>query len=318
MDIQTYWHTLQTDWPWSIFSREKTCKTIVPPNSMHIRNFFSDNHYHLYVKYGLALAIKSNQRVDERRSLYNKMQEKRVWQSNFEAFDQLLDSIYGKGYDKSSTIPVDNNFQILDGSHRLAWLAATWIQPTVEVLSHPSHTYNKNWFISNGFTEEEMNLIHSAKRDFFSRYEDNEHNKMLWFIWWSTIQDLGWNWDSILEIIWENNLSNFYIRNFWTILKQIIRTSYTEDGIDGETLANKVDWISERSGGLVWIISYKPESTEEIANIKRKVRTKIRPLLSEYCFDSIIHSIDIPHPLSNKIRRILEKTVQSMNALLYI
>jgi hypothetical protein len=310
-------HSNNKTWPGSVLNKE-WIDVIVPKNIMHLRNFFSDKHYHLYVKYWLAKAISESSNIDEWKKIYKKMQLKRVWKSEFKKFDRLLDSIYWNWYDTDSIIPVDNAFNILDWSHRLAWLAAIWKHPNVEILNHPSHDYNLEWFINNDFTEKELNLIKKAKKDFFQEYDWNINQKKIWFIWWSTIQELEWKWDEIIKIIGIDNLSDFYVRNFGSELSYIIDLAYLWDGIDNKTLRNKNNWITKRSNWLLWVLTYDDKWDKGIITIKNKVRKNIIPKLSEYNFDSIIHSVDTAHPLSNKIRLWIQDTVDKMNALLYI
>jgi hypothetical protein len=310
-------HLYNYEWPGSVFNK-KWKKVIVPLNIMHLRNFFSDMHYHLYVKYWVAKAIKENNNVDIWRKIYDKMQEKRIGISCFNKFESLLDSIYWEGYNPMQAIPVDNAFNILDGSHRLAWLAVLWEHPLIEVIDYSSHNYDKWWFIDNWFSQQELKFIHEVKRDFFLKYNWNLNQKQLGFIWWSTIQELWWNWNQIISLIWIEKLSDFYIRNFGSQLKYIINLAYLSDWIDSRTLIEKNDWIMKRSNWLIWILTYDNVWEEEIRLIKDKVRNYIIPQLSEYNFDSIIHSVDIAHPTSNKIRLEMQRYVDQMNALLYI
>lgn len=314
--LKDNWHIKNVDWPWSSFKWENY-RTYVWANVMHLKNFFSDKHFHLYVKYWLAKAIITWENIDVWKQLYIKMQKKRIWEAKFWKFDQLIDSIVWKWYNWS-VIPVDNDFNILDWSHRLWILAVLWIHPTIEILSFPSHNYDINWFYNNWFTNEEIDLIKSAKKDFFQKYIWSLQSKKVWFIWWSTINDLWWKWDKIISLIWVDNLSDFYIRNFWNQLSNLIDIAYYWDWIDSSTLRKKNLWISERSKWLLWVISFTWNDNWNIKQIKERVREWIIPELSEYLFDSIIHSVDEAHPQSNKIRLQIDDIVAKMNALLYI
>lgn len=311
-------HKYSKEWPGSVFNK-KWKRIIVPPNKMHVRNFFSDMHYHLYIKYGLAKAIKENKDIDTWKKIYEKMQIKRVWISRFRRFDSLLDSIYWGWFDaEREPIPVDNAFNILDWSHRLAWLAVMWEHPTIEVIDAPSHNYNKQWFLDHWFTDKEISLAQNMKKDFFQKYNGNLNSKPLGFVWWSTIQDLWWSWNEIIDLIWVTNICDFYIRNFGSQLANIIDLAYLSDWIDNRTLKQKNEWITSRSQWLIWIITYSDIWEFAINQLKTSVRAKVIPMLSEYNFDSIIHSVDEIHPRSNKIRFEIQKIVDQINALLYI
>lgn len=316
MNLKSNNHRININWPWSQFNR-KWLKIIVPPNLMHINNFFSDKHYHLYLKFWLANAIKEDKNVDFWKKLYNKMQENRIWVSKFKLFEKLSNSIFWGGFNYTEPIPVDNAFNILDGSHRLACLAVIWQHPIIEVVNFPSHKYDKSWFIKL-FSDDEIKHIDEMKRIFFQKYDWNIFFKRLWFVWWSTIMDLWWSWEKVITHIWLENLSNFYIRNFWSQLRNVIKLTYQWDSINEFTLDNKINWISNKSNWLLWIISFWDVSWEKVNELKYSVRSSILKYLSEYNFDSILHSVDEIHPLSNKIRNDINFIVDNMNALLYI
>lgn len=317
MDTKKYNHSINNEGLWTIFDTSNI-STIIPKNIIHIQNLFSDKHYHLYLKYWVANAIYKWDNIDLWRKLYDKMQILRIWKTKFNEFDKMLNKIFWWDFNFKEPIPIDNAFNILDWSHRLAWFATISKHPYVEVLNYASHDYNKEWFLNSWFSEQEIKLIESSKKDFFQKFYWDINNKQLWFIWWSTIQELWQNWEKILEIIWFENLADFYIRNFGTQLNNIINLTYLWDKIDNELLLEKNNWINKRSKWLIGIITFEDIWNEKINLIKQKTRNTIKEFLSEYYFDSIIHTVDEAHPLSNKIRSEIKKRVYYMNSLLYI
>lgn len=246
-----------------------------------------------------------------------RLKRKRAWVSNFWKFKSLTETILEWWYSNKSIVPVDNAFNILDWSHRLGILWALGQHPVVEVLTAPSHYYWRKWFETNWFTETELEIMDDLKRTFFRQYfEEPEHKQHLCFIWWSTIRDLWGSWEKVLKEIWEENLWNFYIRNFWSELENVIGLTYLNDGIGQSTLRAKTEWITQKSQWLLGIISLTWSEDPKV--LKEKVRSRIYPLLSDYAFDSIIHVVDEVHPNGNKIRHSIDAVVKNMNALLYI
>lgn len=303
--LKTLSHENSLNWPWSKFSPISPVNLLVQKNIMHIRNFFSDKHYHLYVKYGVVKSIIEWNNVDKWKKIYDKMQINRTWQSKFNNFCQLIENIYTNWYDSSVTIPVDPNNFILDWSHRLAILAYMWINPSIEVLNYESHNYDYNWFIAQNFTSIELWLIKEIKTDFNSLYCVESVSDFFGVIWGSTITNLG-TWDNIIDLIWVDNLSNFLIKYYGERLLDVIKLTYFNDWIEEERLKKKSEWISSRSDWLVWFILIKWKTLDEVKELKNNIRSKIIQSLDDYLFDSIMHVIDDVWFTTKYIRNKLE------------
>ena len=94
-------------------------------------------------------------------NLYRKMQTKRVNEDWTERFDNLIKS-FEHGIDMNSWIKTDVNYSIHDGAHRLA-LSLYHGYKTVPVkifnVEISRRYYGINWFIENGFTDQEIEII---------------------------------------------------------------------------------------------------------------------------------------------------------------
>lgn len=93
--------------------------------------------------------------------LYRKMQLKRVNEDWTERYVELIKS-FENGIDMNSRIKVDLNYSIHDGAHRLAlalYHNCKEVPARIFNVEIQRRDYGMNWFNSNDFTEEEINLI---------------------------------------------------------------------------------------------------------------------------------------------------------------
>ena len=93
--------------------------------------------------------------------LYNKMQKLRINENWDKRFETLINS-FENGYNDNSLLETDLNYDLHDGSHRLA-LALYNNLENVPVRIYntyvPRRKYGLDWFIDNGFTENEIEVI---------------------------------------------------------------------------------------------------------------------------------------------------------------
>jgi len=99
-------------------------------------------------------------------SLYNKMQKKRTSRNSQKYtndFKNLINSLVEKGFNINNPIKYSDNYLLRDGSHRLSYLylkQKTFIP--VKTMPWDNHgTYSINWFINNGFSNDELNIINN-------------------------------------------------------------------------------------------------------------------------------------------------------------
>ena len=136
---------------------------IFPPHLVLPCELISDKHYHVYVKYGYAKAFLSNSSdLDKWRTLYETMQKDKGRVPDIEGFNKLIKSIQKKGFDPAYAIPVDENYDILDGSHRLAIALALNIPIYVQTFSKASKNYEKNRLTS--FSQEDFKFIEKERK----------------------------------------------------------------------------------------------------------------------------------------------------------
>ena len=99
-------------------------------------------------------------------SLYKKMQMIRSLAKNSEKFTadfkKLINS-FKKGYINSCPINVNKNYELLDGSHRIACCIINKINfiPISIKDRNCAPDYSIEWFIKNKFNEQEINILKS-------------------------------------------------------------------------------------------------------------------------------------------------------------
>jgi hypothetical protein len=107
-------------------------------------------------------------------NLYSKMQDRRVGEGyakeSIAKYRALLESIEKQNYDLTSYITLDKNYSLIDGSHRLALSLYYGIEeiPVLILNTEEVSYYTINWFIKNGFTEAEIDII-CKKKDEISK-----------------------------------------------------------------------------------------------------------------------------------------------------
>lgn len=99
-------------------------------------------------------------------SLYKKMQNKRTGRNSenyINTFKKLIKSLLNNGFNINNPVKYSYNYLLRDGSHRLSYLyikQKTFIM--VESMSWDNHgTYSIDWFINNGFSNDELNIINN-------------------------------------------------------------------------------------------------------------------------------------------------------------
>lgn len=121
--------------------------------------------------------------------LYRKMQIKRIGENWTERFKNLIRSFEG-GMDMTSWIEADVNYSIHDGAHRLA-LALYHNYDNIHVrvfdVEVQRRTYNLEWFVDNGFTNEEIHLIHLKLMELL-----NTSRKPYYCILWPPARNCYW------------------------------------------------------------------------------------------------------------------------------
>jgi (2Fe-2S) ferredoxin len=283
-------HIISYDFPgstWNSGSKELLIKSHLALGS----NLFSQNHYHLYIKYAYAKAfIEKDSSLLFWTNLYNKMQQKRIGFTNIQGFNELINSILEVGFLKEFPIPIDNGQDILDGSHRLAIAHACKLDPVVEVYRNSSHSYNRIWFESVGFTKAELDRVDIVSKCIPSCTIKSYIQPKVVIIWGSAFEF----WEQIFSILKQKNVVftrwiNFEDPDF---MKSFVIETYEGDGMKMDNIHNKALKLSGLTTLAAIVVLDHIKDEEGLRKIKTDIRNKISPQMKNYFFDSIIHIID--------------------------
>jgi len=125
------------------------------------------NRYDIIVRY---MAIDSFLNAEnEGVNLYDKMQKNRggsAYKNPWKVFQELITSFNNKGADSNYPLLVNKDLQIVDGAHRLA-CALYFNEPIIAIKINKKLDYSPygiDWFKSNDFSTEELDLILQKKQ----------------------------------------------------------------------------------------------------------------------------------------------------------
>lgn len=253
---------------------------------------FYPDQYHVVVKYAYAQALLFQKDIPFWRGIYEKMQTRRCGRVMHYEFESLLRSIKTNSYNDNFPIPVSYpSYEILDGSHRLGICLALDLWPTVEVYNSKPHSYNREWFIQNGFSDRELRYIDQQQNFLLHKLGNDKKTFRVGIVWGNA---LGY-WEEILQVFRKHNLKI----GRWVNLKNKVKTeqfiieSYMGDGMKEKYIKEKAYKLAQIST-LVGIFVIEEKSEEAVRETKKRVREIIAPKLEHYFFDSILHIIDSP------------------------
>ena len=260
-------------------------KEIFPPHLVRPYELVSDKHYHVYVKYGYAKAFLNNSpNLDKWQDIYETMQRDKRRIPNIQGFNELIDSIKNKGFILEHAIPIDENYDILDGSHRLAIALALDIPIYARMFSKASKNYEKNRLIS--CKEEDFALIEQERKHLLNM-KNKSSNCSLMTIWGASLHI----WNELVSQLEYQHIKRSFLKNFTQEeYLAYIATVYAGDGISNSSLTRK-SWSLEKfdhQAGVL-LLDYTPE---ELQKLKIKIRETFINKIPQYHFDSIVHTID--------------------------
>ncbi len=289
-NICTYHHEQNILGPGSSWKREESL-LLVPQHIATYNCLLSEKHYHVFVKYCFAKSLfESDQKnIHYWRDVYERMQIARIGTARTEKLKKLIFSFKEKGYQKKCPIPVSRDWDILDGSHRLAVSILLGLCPEVEVYDFDSHNYDKKWFIANGFSKEELEKIDQAKNKIADSCTVDIEKVRIGIVWGVS---LG-HWEGIIEIFSQFNIVCCFIYDFINEknVSDFVLSSYKGDGMDEGRIKNKAKRLAERST-KIGIVIFNDQDNGKLVNIKNVIRAKYSPLVKDYFFDCILHLID--------------------------
>jgi hypothetical protein len=234
-------------------------------------------------------------------NLYRKMQKKRVNKNNTSKnFEGLIDSFKSSGFQNNSVIILDQNLQLIDGSHRLAcalYFNINSVPIKIQFSNRPIF-YGINWFLANGFSRREINLINAKKEELFRKFG-------LFFvvILWPPIknyfEELTSNIGSEFKIIsisdyaFDNNYEfNAVVKGIyacddiadWKIQKKIEAINHNTYDKEIRLICIEIDnpkyRIKDISGNAISVVAEK---------IKEKYREKYKKKIKSYYYDILLH-----------------------------
>ena len=234
--------------------------------------------------------------------LYRKMQAARMgtdWvEPAVNRFKDLIVSYEQKGYDKNSAIIIDKNFNLVDGSHRMA-LAMYYKQYDILCKVIPEKediSYGIEEFIEYDFSDEEIAIIQN-------RYEllKNEINVPFVCTLWAPVRDF---YDEITEKL--SKVGNVIEYKDYTFdeynYAAIARKIYAVDDIAKWKIEMKIDKMKPYKNKTIRMVllnidnprfRYKSTNQNTLSvtceRIKKMIRNNYKKKIPDYFYDIIMH-----------------------------
>jgi hypothetical protein len=236
--------------------------------------------------------------------LYNKMQFQRKFESqkrnNYEKhFRKLIQDIENYGYNSSSSILIDKNQQLLDGSHRLA--SALYYKEKDIPINISKETkkisFEIDWFKKKGFTSNEIDLILHKKHEIFK-----ELGIYFVVILWPPVEkyfnEIEDKLSKAFKIIASINIK--LNKN----LEEFVRKIYAVDDIAEWKVDKKLNYMGGTQDMIrvLYIEIPNPRfrkkklTNRDISTVveetKRRIRNFYAQKIRNYYFDNVIHISD--------------------------
>ena len=236
--------------------------------------------------------------------LYNKMQLKRLKQEDNkceETFRNLIKSYEEKGYEMTSYIECDNEFNLFDGSHRLSLNIYHDIENiNVRVIAFsPDINYGIDWFYDNGFSDEDINIIKVKYNEIIKKIQ-----RCFIGVLWPASQ---YYFDDIICDLKEQKLLESYqdIKVNYNDVKLLTKMIYGIDDIENWKIEEKLKMFGDFDEGVIRVIklnvlqpdyrmklhSSKPLS-RKMEQLKKIIRETYKEKIDNYFEDIISHIAD--------------------------
>lgn len=260
-------------------------------------------------------------------NLYEKMQKKRGQNvHNLDRFLKLIKSIEEHGFSENFAIIVDQNLQLIDGSHRLAcalYFGITNIP--IQIIEHNANVlYSIDWFEKNGFSKKEIEIITYTKNEIFKE-------KALYFscVLWSPVNsffdEITSSLNSKFNVIsaedYKFDNTNEYVAN--------IKGLYAVDDIESWKINKKISFMEKypRCFRMITLEIGDPKYRKKTQNgkpisivveeIKKEIRAEYSRKIDKYFYDIIMHIGDnFEH--TEHMGKILRKNIDIRQFLLSI
>lgn len=236
--------------------------------------------------------------------LYNKMQLKRVNQNWELRFRDLIQS-FEKGYNKKHPILLRNNYNISDGSHRLAlalYHNIQYVYVEIDKQKKGKRSFSLDWFYEKNFTIDEIKIIKNKYQTLLNKIQ-YDFIAILWppaeIFFGDIMKDI-----SSLEGISIRKYSDYKLIDNYNLIRAIYKT----DDISSENIEKKIKYMTNSSIGtnqLIRIlyldiedpqhkIKTKTKQPQSLATMKIKkiIRSRYMDKINNYFYNVIIHISD--------------------------
>lgn len=182
--------------------------SIVQPHLCSAEKLVSTSNYHIFLEYAYADAfLKKSTMLSFWKDIYINIQKKYSLDSSIEKFDALINSIQKNGFDKMYPIPVDLNYNLIDGSHRLSIALALGITPYVYVCRKKSTPFPKENF--HFLSKEAIQKLEEIEAYLMQKELKKIENKQVFYF---KQRDLNF-WDQIVSNTTVCSESFFFIKH---------------------------------------------------------------------------------------------------------
>ena len=256
--------------------------------------------------------------------LYEKMQKARGQTvHNIYRFKDLIKSINENGFSEESSILVDQNLQLIDGSHRLA-CALYFNVKRIPIKIDPKISdikYSIDWFEYVGFTKNELKIIEDKQKSILEE-------KGIFFVvtLWPPAQKY---FDEIAsELSDEYNILSIQDYTFENEheFNSTIRGQYAVDDIESWKIEKKLQYMKSYNKKIRMLTldigdpkfrskakNNKPISIK-VEEIKKKYRPKYSKKIDNYFYDIIMHIGD-NYEHSDHMIKVMKKDIDIIRFL---
>ena len=194
---------------------------VIPTHLSCVLPFLSEQTFHIFAEYAYAKAvIENDENINFWRDIYEHIQQYYHLNNPIESFDNLIKSMQKYGFDCNYPIPVDTNYHIIDGSHRLSVSMALGITPYVYMCKKQSELFpKKNFSILNA---RQIKALNNVYNEIMQNFRITFENKCIFYL---AGRELDF-WNDIVQNEAISQNSCFFIYRFpFAVYQKIVRKS---------------------------------------------------------------------------------------------
>ena len=237
------------------------------------------------MKYALAKAYLTGRETMYWTNAYERMQTAAGHEPRTESFFRMIDSIRNSGFDPAHPIPVDINYNVLDGTHRLASCLALRTFPKVEIFKGMAKQFGMEWLAMS--TPDEIRDLEKVRQELLLDYRAPYRGEVVATVWGVSLP----LWDKILSFLGHGNIRRAFQRRCDAQdYAKLIALTYAGDGISDKSLHRKIWMLSKFTTALGIVLLDIPQA--QMTDVKLSLRDYIVPQTTAYHYDSVIHTID--------------------------